>query len=1157
MPGINILSIIGQAIIKSIVSMFVSFLFQSLIQAVFGVRGGDFNFKAFEQIIRSPVAPTRIIYGQKLVAGPLMFVESTDGDKFLHLVVAHAAHECHDFTDLYVADQRVPPRDMNGDEVNATDFAGFVRRTIHLGSPNQAADSNLVADVGIWTTDHRLRGICYGRYRLKANEVVFRELEQPPRVEVIGLQAVPSTNTVGVKEVRINEPRTGKGEPFIPFPSGIPNLRILIRGRKVWDPRDTGLAIASSSFLTAGQVEIETVSDHGKSVGDTIFIAGHAQEQENVIFGEYVVEAVGDGRLLTIGQVTDTITGVGTGGTLYDMKFHHNPVLCILDYLVNKSFGRASPESFLNLTQIIAAANTCDEQVVLTTRGNFFTADFANNLLSRTDPSFPINTGSSVQLTTNNTLPAPLAVETEYFYVHRGNLTEFGLATSYVNAVRGVFITITDNGTGTHAVTRFSQPRYTCNGAFTTDAAPINIMEDLLTSCAGNLVNVAGKFHINVGAPAAVTFTMETSHQRGEIVIEADSDRRGKFNRVSGVFVSPDNFWQASDFPPVKRDQFIEDDGLELNRDIELRFTNDQVEAQRIATIHLLCSRFAISTNVLVNLHPMTVAPWDVIAFNNSALSWAVKEFRVLGWAMVPDGKSLGLMMDMIEYDSNCYVWDLSEAQLVIPPPLPDINSPAEAPEPILDPDGGRGECTVNGLIDTFSDENGIDQALSSGISYDAARDLYTGGAIWVVIDFDGEIVTSPDAINWTQQTNPNQGVPFAAVRGLTTDRKGNWVIAATVGRILTSPDAVNWTLRFLNETDFFCKHAIFYPDDEVFIVTTDDPDSTPDEFESRIHRSADGISWTTSKAFPNGPTADAFTAAGLAHDGFGVIMAAGQGDTSLQAKIARSSDGGFTWTDVADVIHNRSFSRIESDQGATTGGPITVAGGSDDGTEPEKHIWTSGDGSNWTLQTDHPFTSIITALAYGNDLWLGGDLGIRIAKSLDGQHWNLVTPTPFTNVIRDFHWSEEQQQWVAVGNDSQIATSPDGITWTLQTVPISGATFMQVKNGPANMVLVSAGQCPARFVPSFATIFVVEKDIDAVELGVDLKISASRDDGTTFTEGTIEDVGNLDLSSGRRILKAVVLLTGQPAGSAMRWKIETLNVKSVEIHSVEMFWSR
>ncbi len=82
MAGIDFVSLIGSAILKSITSMFVSFLFQGVINALFGKGpgAGDFDFKAFEQIIRSPVAPTRIIYGQKLVSGPLVFVETTDGD---------------------------------------------------------------------------------------------------------------------------------------------------------------------------------------------------------------------------------------------------------------------------------------------------------------------------------------------------------------------------------------------------------------------------------------------------------------------------------------------------------------------------------------------------------------------------------------------------------------------------------------------------------------------------------------------------------------------------------------------------------------------------------------------------------------------------------------------------------------------------------------------------------------------------------------------------------------------------------------------------------------------------------------------------------------------------------------------------------------------
>lgn len=718
MPGINI----GALVLKAVTSFIISTLLQAVVSAIFGRKStaSDFDFKAFEQIIRAPVAPRRVIYGQKLVSGPLLFATTTDNDKFLHLVVAHTGHECHDATDLYVNDQRVPPRDFSGDDVNAGDFSGFVRRTVHLGNELQTFDAALGADVADWTSAHRLAGVCYTRFRLKANEVVFRNVPQPPREPA----AVGDRGDISLS----SRPASAPSEPFIPFPAGIPNLRVLMRGRKVWDPRDSGLAIASSTFLTAGQVEIETATAHGKTAGDRIFIAGHAQEQENVIFGEYHVVSVSGPRFLTVDQVTDTITGVGTGGTLYDMNLSHNPVLCVLDYLVNKDFGRESPENFLNLTQIKAAANTCDEQVAVTESVDIWTADATDDILFRSDPLCPINTGSLIRLSTTDTLPAPLAPETDYYYVHRGVLAEFGLATSYANAQRGIFITVTDAGTGAHTFTRFSQPRYTCNGAFTVDAQPIDIVGDLLTSCLGSVVNISGQFHIFVGEPGTATFTLTPEHFRAEIDIETDANAREVFNRVTGIFISPDNFWQAADFPAQSRKQFVIDDGAEITRDIELRFTNDQLEAQRIATIHLLQSRSATAVTVRTNLNAMVVQPWDVIAFDNSQAGWSAKEFRVLGWKMVPDGKGVGLDIDLQEYDPDVYVWAGGEVCLAVPP---EVQLPAALPpdnEPDLQPGSGRSECRINGLIDTFPDETGIDQSLSANNAYDAANTLYKPG---------------------------------------------------------------------------------------------------------------------------------------------------------------------------------------------------------------------------------------------------------------------------------------------------------------------------------------------------------------------------------------------------------------------------------------------
>ena len=67
-----------------------------------------------------------------------------------------------------------------------------------------------------------------------------------------------------------------------------------------------------------------------------------------------------------------------------------------------------------------------------------------------------------VRLTTTTTLPAGLALATDY-YVIKVTDTTCKLATSYANAVAGTQVNITDTGTGVHTINTLL-PRYT-NGA--------------------------------------------------------------------------------------------------------------------------------------------------------------------------------------------------------------------------------------------------------------------------------------------------------------------------------------------------------------------------------------------------------------------------------------------------------------------------------------------------------------------------------------------------------------------------------------------------------------------------------------------------------------------------------------------------------------------
>jgi len=115
----------------------------------------------------------------------------------------------------------------------------------------------------------------------------------------------------------------------------------------------------------------------------------------------------------------------------------------------------------------VTSVTTTTAQSTTNTLGqsDTFSADAGTDVCTWTSTaSIPSNvlTGTRVRLTTTTTLPAGLALATDY-YVIRVSDTTFKLATSYANAIAGTQINITDAGTGTHTAS-WLLPRYT-NGA--------------------------------------------------------------------------------------------------------------------------------------------------------------------------------------------------------------------------------------------------------------------------------------------------------------------------------------------------------------------------------------------------------------------------------------------------------------------------------------------------------------------------------------------------------------------------------------------------------------------------------------------------------------------------------------------------------------------
>ncbi|MDR1932345.1 MAG: hypothetical protein LBQ57_05915 [Spirochaetales bacterium] len=111
----------------------------------------------------------------------------------------------------------------------------------------------------------------------------------------------------------------------------------------------------------------------------------------------------------------------------------------------------------------------------------------------------------------------------------------------------------------------------------------------------------------------------------------------------------------------------------------------------------------------------------------------------------------------------------------------------------------------------------------------------------------------------------------------------------------------------------------------------------------------------------------------------------------------------------------------------------------------------------NWTLVTDSPFASndAIIGIAYGNGKFVAVDFfGKKIATSPDGVTWTLVSVSIFgTSWAHDIAYGNGK--FVVVAEGGKIATSPDGTNWTR----VENSTFGD------NIIICGVAWCNDRFV--------------------------------------------------------------------------------------------
>jgi hypothetical protein len=235
--GWLLLSTVGNLVLAVATSMALK-----AVTGLFGKSGSqaqlDHDAANHQVTVRQPAAPRRVVYGKDLIGGIYTFTALSGAtNEFLEIVVTYTGHEIDAYEEFWLGDDLVTI-DGSGNAIGK--YAGYLKIETKLGAAGEAAFPNLVASLPTkWTSNHRQDGCASVHYQFKTNTELY--------------------------------------------PQGLPNPKVKLRGKKVFDPRTSTTAWSDNAALCMRDYITDASIGLGSSdVDDTIASAAATISDEAV-----------------------------------------------------------------------------------------------------------------------------------------------------------------------------------------------------------------------------------------------------------------------------------------------------------------------------------------------------------------------------------------------------------------------------------------------------------------------------------------------------------------------------------------------------------------------------------------------------------------------------------------------------------------------------------------------------------------------------------------------------------------------------------------------------------------------------------------------------------------------------------------------------------
>ncbi len=598
----------------------------------------DFSQKATEKLLTltDPIAAQTFIYGEDMISGPLIFANTAGlSDKDLYKVVALLGHECDSVISYRIDSTDIPLSDLSGAFDGTVDtgvYAGVAEVEFKFGTSTQSLFTLLsISDFSaLFNAVHTGRGWTMMTWKFSIVE--------------------------GLEDA---------------FNAGVPrNLRAVIRGKKVFDPRkyalnadpgfanslldtdsgrktwwgdnaqtavlDPGFVIPTAGILKLDNTDADTEDvfserisvDTSKRYTVRVDVKQLAGDRVNILAVAFYDSG---GSLITPGAET----GWANLGANY-FEFFASAVFTGAFVEEDLDFGSGGtaqiPAGAVTMAMVAELSGAGTTATTLNLRDYAIHEDVTANRHDLDDD------------TTWEWSDNPAVCLADFIRWDKFGMKEVDERIDWPLTIDAAQICDELVAIPTAA----TQKRYTLNAVFSSIESRGDVRDQILGSMMGRMVFSQGLWRIWAGAAIVPDVTLTEANLGGAIQLQASAGAKERYNRVRGKFVDPSRDYTANSYPEQRSATFVTDDGGEVRPQIaDMLHTNNTFEAQRKAIIFLKQSRNQRLVVFQGNYSCFRIQPGTTVLLDTAEYGFAGEKFFVTEWAFTEDGVQLTMLQEV------------------------------------------------------------------------------------------------------------------------------------------------------------------------------------------------------------------------------------------------------------------------------------------------------------------------------------------------------------------------------------------------------------------------------------------------------------------------------------------------------------------------------